>query len=754
MSSQLPFNLVKNHAASTQASHVPSVAGKAATEPAGCGCNHGCDSAAIKPETQPIPAGCTRTKLHIAQMCCPTEEALIRKSLARLPGVVALEFNLMQRVLTVDHQPGSLPAIEAAIRSIGMTAQIPKPAGSTAEPAIKQSAPVWPLVLAGLAAISAEAVHWANLPEWLSALLALITICTCGLGTYRKGWQALRHGDLNINALMSIAVSGALIIGQWPEAAMVMFLFTIAELIEDKSLDRVRHAIQGLLQLSPETATVQHADGSWREMATHAVAVGSRIRVRPGERIGLDGIIELGQSSIDQAPITGESLPVDKGLGDAVYAGTLNQTGAFEYRVTAAASQTTLARIIHAVETAQASRAPVQRLVDRFARVYTPLVLLIAVAVAVIPPLWLGGAWFDWIYKALVLLVIACPCALVISTPVSIVSGLAAAARHGILIKGGAYLEQGRKLRWLAIDKTGTLTHGKPALTGITLLGTTPQAQAMQIACSLAEHSDHPVSRAIAQASKAEQIKLLTVDTFASIPGRGVRGLINGQIHHLGNHRLIHELGLCSTELEARLAPIESQGQTVVLLCDETQVLALFAVADTLKSHSREAIAALHDLGIQVVMLSGDNPHTVQAIAAQAGLDDARGNQLPEDKLQVIESLARRGIVGMVGDGINDAPALARANIGFAMGAAGSDTAIETADVALMDDDLRKIARFVRLSQATFAILQQNIALALGIKAIFLLLTILGYGTMWMAVFADMGTSLLVVGNGLRLLRK
>ena len=754
MSSQLHFNLVKNHATSTKASHVPSVAGKAAVESADCGCSHGCDSAAIKPETQPIPAGCRRTKLHIAQMCCPTEEALIRKSLARLPGVVALEFNLMQRVLTVDHQPGSLPAIEAAIRSIGMTAQIPNPAGSTAEPAIKQSAPVWPLVLAGLAAIGAEAVHWANLPEWLSALLALITICTCGLDTYRKGWQALRHGDLNINALMSIAVSGALIIGQWPEAAMVMFLFTIAELIEDKSLDRVRHAIQGLLQLSPETATVQHADGSWREMATHAVAVGSRVKVRPGERIGLDGIIELGQSSIDQAPITGESLPVDKGLGDAVYAGTLNQTGAFEYRVTAAASQTTLARIIHAVETAQASRAPVQRLVDRFARVYTPLVLLIAVAVAVIPPLWLGGAWFDWIYKALVLLVIACPCALVISTPVSIVSGLAAAARHGILIKGGAYLEQGRKLRWLAIDKTGTLTHGKPALTGITLLGTTPQAQAMQIACSLAEHSDHPVSRAIAQASQAEQIPRLTVDAFTSIPGRGVRGLINGQIHHLGNHRLIHELGLCSSELEARLAPIESQGQTVVLLCDETQVLALFAVADTLKSHSREAIAALHDLGIQVVMLSGDNPHTVQAIAAQAGLDDARGNQLPEDKLQVIESLARRGIVGMVGDGINDAPALARANIGFAMGAAGSDTAIETADVALMDDDLRKIARFVRLSQATFAILQQNIALALGIKAIFLLLTVLGYGTMWMAVFADMGTSLLVVGNGLRLLRK
>jgi Cd2+/Zn2+-exporting ATPase len=357
------------------------------------------------------------------------------------------------------------------------------------------------------------------------------------------------------------------------------------------------------------------------------------------------------------------------------------------------------------------------------------------------------------VYRALVLLVIACPCALVISTPVTIVSGLAAAARRGILIKGGVYLEAGRKLAWLAIDKTGTITHGRPALTDTVLLDASPGLDPVRLATSLAVRSDHPVSRAIALAGQQNGTLPLDVDDFAALPGRGVRGVIGGVPLQLGNHRLTHEAGLCTPALEAQLGALEEQGKTVILLTDGKRVLVLFAVADTVKDSSRAAIRALHELGIKTVMLTGDNAHTARAIARQVNIDDALGDQLPEDKLRAVESYAQRGKVGMVGDGINDAPALARADIGFAMGAAGTDTAIETADVALMDDDLGKIASFVRLSRTTHTVLVQNIALALGIKAVFLVLTLLGLGTMWMAVFADMGASLLVVGNGLRLLR-
>ncbi|PKL95408.1 MAG: heavy metal translocating P-type ATPase, partial [Gammaproteobacteria bacterium HGW-Gammaproteobacteria-8] len=392
--------------------------------------------------------------------------------------------------------------------------------------------------------------------------------------------------------------------------------------------------------------------------------------------------------------------------------------------------------------------------VDQFARVYTPIVFAIALAVAVLPPLLMGGVWFDWIYKALVLLVIACPCALVISTPVTVVSGLAAAARHGILIKGGVYLEEGRKLAWLALDKTGTITHGKPQQTDFEPQPDMDADRCRRLAASLAGRSDHPVSQAIARAADGNVGPHDPVDAFTALAGRGVRGVVDGKTYWLGNHRLVHELDRCSPALEARLDQLERQGKTVVLLFDEQRVLALFAVADTVKDSSRAAIADLHRLGVKTVMLTGDNPHTAEAIAQEVGIDQARGNLLPEDKLKAVEEFGAEGMVGMVGDGINDAPALARAHIGFAMGAMGTDTAIETADVALMDDDLRKIPTFVRLSRATRSVLIQNISLALGIKAVFLVLTMIGLGTMWMAVFADVGASLLVVGNGLRLLRK
>lgn len=720
---------------------------------------HSCCGASAAPAlvqlTEKASAQAQLSRFRIDAMDCPTEQTLIQDKLGKLAGVEQLEFNLINRVLGVRHTLAGTEAIERAIESLGMKAE-PLAAEGADAPVQPHKTRWWPLALSGIAAIAAEIVHFGALaPEWLVAALALAAILGCGLGTYKKGWIALKNRNLNINALMSIAVTGAVLIGQWPEAAMVMVLFTVAELIEARSLDRARNAISGLMQLTPDTATVQQADGQWREVDVREVAIGAQVRVRPGERIGLDGEVVSGQSSVDQAPITGESLPVEKAVGDKLFAGTINQAGALEYRVTAAAGQSTLARIIKAVEEAQGARAPTQRFVDTFSRIYTPVVFALALAVAIIPPLFMAGAWFDWVYRALVLLVVACPCALVISTPVTIVSGLAAAARKGILIKGGVYLEGGRKLDYLALDKTGTITHGKPVQTDAKVLEPLFEGRAQAMAASLGARSDHPVSGAIAQFAKAQNLPLSEVSDFAALAGRGVRGVIDGQTYHLGNHRLVEELGLCSPELEAQLDVLERQGKTVVLLLDRSGPLALFAVADTVKDSSRQAIAELHALGIKTVMLTGDNPHTAEAIAAQVGIDRAEGNLLPADKLASIEQLYAQGHrVGMVGDGINDAPALARAEIGFAMAAAGTDTAIETADVALMDDDLRKIPAFVRLSRQSAAILTQNIVLALGIKALFLAITFTGMATLWMAVFADMGVSLLVVFNGLRLLRK
>ncbi|WP_053214831.1 heavy metal translocating P-type ATPase [Pseudomonas sp. Q12-87] len=697
------------------------------------------------------------SSFRIEAMDCPTEQTLIQNKLGKLKGVQQLEFNLINRVLGVTHDLPSDAPIIAAIQSLGMQAEplTPGQDKQTHTPPAPAK-PWWPLALSGVTALGAEVIHFTNAaPNWVVALVALVSILSGGLGTYKKGWIALKNRNLNINALMSIAVTGAVLIGQWPEAAMVMFLFTVAELIEAKSLDRARNAIGGLMQMAPEQATVQQADGTWLEQEVKAIALGARVRVRPGERVGLDGDVVAGRSTIDQAPITGESLPVEKTVGDKVFAGTINQAGELEYTVTAASDHSTLARIIHAVEQAQGARAPTQRFVDQFSKIYTPAVFVLALAVAVLPPLFMGAAWFDWIYRALVLLVVACPCALVISTPVTIVSGLAAAARRGILVKGGVYLEGGYKLDYLALDKTGTITHGKPVQTDYVALDPTVESTAPVLAASLAARSDHPVSRAIALAAVDKQSAALAVDNFEALAGRGVRGNINGQTYHLGNHRLVEDLGLCSPELEEKLFALEKQGKSVVLLLDGSGPLALFAVADTVKDSSREAIRQLHELGIKTLMLTGDNAHTAEAIATQVGIDQARGDLLPEDKLQAIETLYAQGHrVGMVGDGINDAPALARSEIGFAMAAAGTDTAIETADVALMDDDLRKIPAFIRLSRQTSSILKQNIALALVIKAIFLGVTFAGFATMWMAVFADMGVSLLVVFNGLLLLRK
>ena len=709
----------------------------------------------------------------IRNMDCPTEEALIRKRLASVSSVADLAFDLMERRLTVTHGLADEGPILGALRDVGMEAvpvvpvqsQLRSTGQSVAESAVEPpvvSRRTWVLMgISGVTALAAEILAWTvaqeNSPVVIA--LALLAIATGGLGTLRKGWIALKTFTLNINFLMSIAMIGAVAIGEWPEAAVVILLFALAELIETLSLERARNAIRGLMAMAPEIAMVRMDNGEWIERTPAEVEVGQTVRVKPGERVPLDGVVTAGASAVNQAPITGESIPVEKAPGDPVFAGTVNERGAFEFKVTANKGNTTLARIVHAVQEAQGQRAPTQRFVDRFARYYTPSVVVFAMLVASVPPIFFGAVFLESFYKALVMLVIACPCALVISTPVTVVSGLAAAARRGILVKGGVHLENGRLIKAVALDKTGTLTHGRPVMTDVVPLGGRPPEVLLQLAASVDAHSEHPVAAAIVaawqtSANPAETKRpLLEAASFESLTGRGAKAFIEGTLYYVGNHRLVEELSICGPELEKLLLRLEREGKTAVVLTSPSEPLCVFGVADTLRGHSAEAIRELHALGIASVMLTGDNQTTASAIATEVGIDDARGNLLPADKLAVIdELLGRYGHVGMVGDGINDAPALAKASIGFAMGAAGTDTAIETADVALMDDDLRKLPAFIALSRATSRVLWQNISLALGIKAVFFALALAGTATLWMAVFADMGASLLVVGNGLRLL--
>lgn len=731
-----------------------------------CGADHGHHGHAHSPgasapaTTAPAPQDCAQVRYRIDNMDCPTEERLIRNRLGPMAGVVRLDFNLLDRELTVFHRLDDARGVVQALQSLGMGPTSLEAGGRPAPVAsVLNTRSVVTLALSGGAALAAETLAWASGKEasWPVIALALACIAGAGLPILAKGWVALKNFTLNIFFLMSLAVGGAIAIGKWPEAAMVIFLFAVAETIEALSLERARHAIKSLTALAPETAEVHTGDG-WHAIPVEQVSVGSHFRVRAGERVPLDAVVTAGAAVLDQAPITGESMPVDKGQGGLLYAGSIVLDGVIEATSTSIAGNSTLARIAASIQQAQSQRAPTQRFVDQFARYYTPAVVGLAVLMALLGPIVTGGSWSTWCYQSLVMLVIACPCALVISTPVTVVSGMAAAARRGILIKGGAFLEGGRLLKVVALDKTGTLTTGKPALTDTIALAHTPIDQCLLLAASLNDHSTHPIALAMVSfwRKQAPEAELAPVADFGVLVGRGVKGSIEGQLWHIGNHRLIEELNMCSTQLEQSLAELEQQGKTAVVLCGPAGPVALFALADMLRPESLEAVTALQAMGIELVMLTGDNPTTARAIAAQLGLGDARGNLMPEDKLGAIGELgARHGAVAMVGDGVNDAPALARADIGIAMGAAATATAtaLETADVAIMDDDLRKIATFIELSRRTAAVLRQNIALALSIKVVFLGLALSGHATLWMAVFADLGASLLVVGNGTRLLR-
>jgi Cd2+/Zn2+-exporting ATPase len=746
--------------------------------------------------------------LRIEGMDCADCALKLEKGVHGLHGVTECNVSFATTRMSLIYDPALLDVGQVAQRVRAMGYAVAQPS----QPADRERDGVAGLaerlrsrprdamtLLGGLLLLLAAAASLLRLPQGLSNVLLAASIGVGGVFIFRKAWSSLRFNRaLDINVLMTLAVVGAVLIGEWAEAAVVVFLFSLGEALEGYTMDQARHAIRSLMSIAPAEATVLrpcldcaghlghplpgggvYASGAcpWCEphelvVPVEELAIGETVLVRPGERIPMDGVVLAGRSAVNQAPITGESLPADKGQGDEVFAGSINGAGALELRVTRLAADNTLSRLIHMVEEAQAQKAPAQRWIDRFARIYTPAVVAVAAMIALLPPLLFSQPLLNspgeigWLYRALTLLVIACPCALVISTPVSIVSAISAAARHGVLIKGGVHLEALARVRVVAFDKTGTLTLGRPAL--IDARCTTHDGEAgepcaacddvLALAAAVERRSEHPLATAVVQAAQARSLngRYATAEGVEALAGQGVRGRVNGASVTVSSHRRVHEMDLSHDDAFCgRVQSVEAAGQTTMLLHDEHGIRGYLAVADQVRPGSAAAVTGLKQAGIEhVVMLTGDNALTAQAIASQAGIDEVQANLLPANKVSALESLlAEHGAVAMVGDGVNDAPALARATVGIAMGGAGSDQALETADIALMGDDLRLLPFVVRLSHATRRVIVQNVAFSLAIKGVFMLLALAGVATLWMAVFADVGASLLVILNGMRLLR-
>ena len=683
-------------------------------------------------------------------------------SVAAVNGVLAADVNFASGLLTFEYDAAVDPraAVATLVRGTGHGVEA---LGEQTEDTPPQS---WWERNRATAAITASglliATGWVlgklGTPALASTVLYALAIFAGGLITWRRAFVSIRARMLDMNVLMTIAVIGAAAIGEWQEGATVIFLFALGGWLESRSLERTRRSIRDLLAFEPEQARVRRAE---REelVAPADVLVGETLIVRPGERVALDGIIASGASALDEAPITGESIPTDKGAGDRVFAGSLNTSGLLEVEVTSLSTDSTLTRIIYLVEEAQAAKAPAQQFVDRFSRLYTPIVVWLAVGIATLPPVaaWaLGADWggFEsWLYRALVLLVISCPCALVISTPVAIVSAITRASRDGVLIKGGAFLEMAAKVRAIAFDKTGTLTHGRPVV--VELSAEEPRAF-LALAASLEANSNHPLARAVVAEAEREGVALQPVSEFEELPGRGVGGMVAGRRLRLVSPSFAAEIGQVGDALSLRIAIAEESGRTVFVLLDDGDALGYIAVADEVRTNASDTMQRLRSAGIEhLVMLTGDNERTAEAVATLAGLSESRARLLPSDKTSAVAELRERyGVVAMIGDGVNDAPALATADLGIAMGAAGSDTAVETADVALMRDDLSALPGFFDLGRRTVANIRQNVALSIVVKLVVLVLAVFGKATLWMAVFADTGVALIVIANGLRLLKK
>lgn len=580
-----------------------------------------------------------------------------------------------------------------------------------------------------------------------------LAILIGGLKLFKVGLKNLTKLQFDMKTLMTIAIIGAGLIGEWGEGAVVVFLFALSEALESYSMDKARQSIRSLMDIAPNRATIKRGNETM-EIDVEDVRINDIMLIKSGQKIAMDGEVVKGQSSINQATITGESIPVYKTTGDEVFAGTLNEEGSLEIRVTKHVEDTTIAKIIHLVEEAQAERAPSQQFIEKFAKYYTPAIMLIALLVAVIPPLFFGGTWSEWVYSGLAVLVVGCPCALVISTPVAIVTAIGNAARKGVLIKGGIHLEETGKLKVIAFDKTGTLTEGKPEVIDIVRVSEMSNAEILGISTAIESFSGHPLASAIIRKAENDHVETYTAEAFQSITGRGAKATVNNTVYFIGSPIFLEEMISISNKTQQQINELQTQGKTVMLLGTQHEVKGLIAVADQVRKDSSSIIQKLHQIGIEkTVMLTGDNEATGKAIGSQLGLSETKAELLPQDKLDSIKKLREQhGNVAMVGDGVNDAPALAAASVGIAMGGAGTDTALETADIALMADDLEKLPYTIALSRKTLSIIKQNVTFALGLKLIALLLIIPGWLTLWLAIVADMGATLIVVLNSLRLM--
>jgi Cd2+/Zn2+-exporting ATPase len=693
--------------------------------------------------------GLERTVVRVEGMDCASCAATVERRVSTLPGVTKATVNFAAGRLDAEHGSGvSLHDLEGAVRAAGY---------GVAKTEGVERAPFWRTPRALLTAASALlflaglALSVAGAPEVARVSAYLAAIVVGGLPIFRAAVAGLRARHLDMNVLMSAATIGAVGIGEWAEAASVVVLFAAGNALQVYAIDRTRGAVRALVRLAPNEVLVRRG-ATEIVVPADEVGVGETVVVRPGERLAVDGVVVEGASAVDEAPVTGESVPVEKGEGEAVYSGSLNGSGGLLVRATKRAGDSTLQKIARLVEEAQAKKAPAEQFVDRFSRVYTPIVVAAAVALAVVPPV-LGASFGEWFYRALALLIIACPCALVISTPVTVVSGIGAASRRGILIKGGAALEAAGRLRALAFDKTGTLTEGRPVVSSAVALSGKGEAEVLTLAAALERRSEHPLAHAILTA--ADGAELPPVSDFRSVAGRGAEGEVDGTRYLIGSPRLFAERGIPLDGANGALEAVEGAGETPVVLGDENGPLAVFGLADSLRPDARATVEALRASGVgELVMLTGDAEAPARRVAEELGIG-YRARLLPEQKIEAVRGLVEEhGDAGMVGDGVNDAPALAASSVGFAMGAAGTDVALETADVALMQDDLPKLAEAVRLSRAAERIIRQNVAISIAIKGLFVLLAPFGLVALWLAVLADMGTSIAVTLNGLRLFRK
>jgi Cd2+/Zn2+-exporting ATPase len=713
-------------------------------------------STALKPVPTQAKVTCATCELHaeavfrVEGMDCHEEVVILERRLKPLVGLEAMSADVIGQRLHVQYDAAKLTTADMvdAVGQTGMRMWLEHDEPRASAPDVR--ARFWLTVLSG-GALTAGLAATAFARPLAAALLFVAGALVGGVYPARRAVTALRTRTVDINVLMVIAVAGALALGEWLEASSVVFLFALAQWLEARTLERARQAIRALVDLTPRDAIVKRNGGEQR-VAVDAIAVGDVVIVRPGDKVPLDGTIVGGHSDVNEAPMTGESLPVDKHPGDEVYAGTINGRGSLELAVTRVGPDTRLARIIHLVEAAQSRRAPVQSFVDRFAKIYTPAVIVLAVLVAAVPPLVAGADAETWFYRSLVLLVISCPCALVISTPVSIVSALSAAARNGVLIKGGAHLERLAAVRAIGFDKTGTLTRGEPGVSDVIAVGSASSQDVLRFAAAVETRSEHPIARAIADRARVDGTDIPEASGFMSVPGMGVEAVVGGRSVVVGNEALMTMRNVATS---ADLESIRRDGHTLVFVAVDRVLLGAIAVADPLRETAKETLELLRSHGIRhVAMLTGDHSATARVAAKTLSLDEYYAGLLPQEKHdRVLAIREAHGATLMVGDGVNDAPALAAADVGVAMGAAGSDAALETADIALMSDELLKIPYALRLARATLFNVKTNVIVSLVLKAAFLVMAITGSATLWMAVLADTGASVIVVANALRLLR-